>query len=71
MRPETAAAWATGVGIGVATFTTTWFVLNRLLALWLPVPTAPILTLVTAIVLGIVVSLERGRALARRTVRAE
>jgi apolipoprotein N-acyltransferase len=71
MRPEKAAAWATGIGIGVATFTTAWFLLNRLLALWMPVPAAPVAALGTAILLGVVLSVERGRALARRVEQTE
>ncbi len=68
MRPEAAAAWATGAGIGVLAFMIAWLLLNRLLALWLPVPVAPIVAMSSAVVVGIGVFVERGRALARRAV---
>jgi hypothetical protein len=60
------AGWATGIGIGFAVFIITWTVLNRLTGLWLPVPEGPIVSLSTAVLAGMVVALERGKALSRR-----
>lgn len=65
MSPDRVSAWATGVGIGVGAFMISWVVLNRLLSLWLPLPTGPITALISAVVVGSAVAWQRGNALAR------
>ena len=66
MTPDRVAGWATGIGIGFAVFIITWIVLNRLTSLWLPVPEGPIVALSAAVLAGMAVALERGKALSRK-----
>jgi hypothetical protein len=65
MTPDRVAGWAVGAGIGSTVFIVTWIIANRLTGLWLPVPAAPIVALVGALVAGGGVALERGRVLSR------
>lgn len=65
MTPDRVAGWAAGSGIGFAVLIVTWLIFNRLTGLWLPVPIGPIVALLSAIVAGIAVTVERGRTLTR------
>lgn len=60
------AAWATGIGIGMLVFMLTWLVGNRLTALVLEPPAAPILAMAFAVVAGSLVAVTQGRRLATR-----
>ncbi|HKX76467.1 MAG TPA: hypothetical protein VJR05_13870 [Acidimicrobiia bacterium] len=67
-RADLVAAWATGLGIGVAVFMLTWLVANRVTTLiWAP-PTGPVIAMAIAIVAGIAASLRHGWRLSRRFV---
>ncbi len=66
MTPERVSIWATATGIGFAAFMVTWLILNRLTSLWLPVPQAPIVALISAILMGSAVTWQRGSSFTRR-----
>lgn len=69
-RADQVAAWATGVGIGVAVFMLTWLVANRVTdLLWAP-PIAPIVAITVATVTGIVTSIRQGWRLSSHQVTA-
>jgi apolipoprotein N-acyltransferase len=64
-RPDLVSAYAIGVGAGLVALQITWLVLNRLTSLvWGP-PVGPIIAFVSAIIVGIIVSVIAGRRLAR------
>jgi hypothetical protein len=71
MTPDRVSAWAVGIGIGFAALTVTWIILNRLTSLWLSAPEGPVVSLTAAILVGVVVSLQRGSALSRRVARPD
>lgn len=64
-RANRVAAWAVGVGIGWIAFMVTWLIANRVTALMLPVPTAPIVAMTLAVFAGLAVSVWQGSRLAR------
>jgi hypothetical protein len=66
MSPDSVAAWATGVGIGLMSVMVVWLVGSRLIALVLDPPLGPTLALVGAMVVGGVAAAISGRQLSRR-----
>ena len=67
-RADLVAAWATGLGIGVAVFMLIWLVVIRITTLiWAP-PVGPVIAMAIAIVAGIAASLGYGWRLSRRFV---
>lgn len=64
-RADSVSAYAIGVGAGLVALQITWLILNRLTSLvWGP-PVGPTVAFVSAIVVGIIVSIFAGRRLAR------
>jgi len=64
-RADSVSAYAIGVGAGLVALQITWLIVNRLTSLvWGP-PAGPTVAFLTAIVVGIIVSIVAGRRLAR------
>ena len=71
-RADSVSAYAIGVGIGLVALQVTWLIANRLGTLLWGIPVGPTVGIVTAMVVGIVVSVIAGRRLARSvTTRPE
>lgn len=66
MTSKRVAGWAVGAGIGAAVSIVTWVVASRLADLWFAVPLGPIIALGSALIAGVGVALERGKALSGR-----
>jgi hypothetical protein len=67
-RADRVAAQATGVGVGLLGFMITWLIGARVTdQIWGP-PSSAVVALVTAVVVGIVVSVVAGHRLIRRQV---
>ena len=65
--PETVAAWAIAVGIGLLVFMIGWLIGHRIADLIWDRPTGPVVALGTAIVVGVVTMVLVGRRLSRAT----
>ena len=67
-RADRVAAQATGVGVGLLAFMITWLIGARVTdQIWGP-PSSAVVALVTAVFVGIAVSVVAGRRLVRRQV---
>lgn len=66
MSPDSVAAWATGVGIGLLSVMVVWLVGSRVIALVLEPPLGPSLSLAGAVVVGAVAAAISGRQLSKR-----
>ena len=64
-RADSVSAYAIGVGAGLVALQITWLILNRLTSLVWDPPIGPTVAFITAIVVGIIVSIIAGRRLAR------
>ncbi len=69
-RANLAAAWTTGLGVGLIGLMVTWLVMNRLTGLFMDAPEGPILAFGTAVGIGFFVTAIAGKRLAQ-TVEAE
>jgi hypothetical protein len=49
---ERVAAWATGVGVGLAVFMISWLIGSRIAALWWEAPVAPVVAMLVALATG-------------------
>ena len=61
---ELVAAWATGVGIGLAVFMISWLIGSRMAALFWEAPVAPVVSMLVAVAIGTGVAVGSGRRLA-------
>jgi hypothetical protein len=61
---ETVAAWATGVGMGLAALMVSWLIANRITALVWEVPLGPVVAMSLAIGIGVITTVFGGRRLA-------
>jgi len=70
-RADSVSAYAIGVGAGLVALQVTWLILNRLSSLVWDPPVGPTVAFVSAIVVGIIVSIIAGRRLARSATRSQ
>lgn len=66
LRADRVAAWATGIGTGVATFMIAWLALSRIADQVSAPPTGPVVAMAASVVIGVLVSVIQGRRLSRR-----